>query len=45
MLREELKEDRWVVVFRTAADQAEGMMDSLQKAVTQCTVSRASLRE
>ncbi|KAG8854895.1 hypothetical protein FRB96_007295 [Tulasnella sp. 330] len=35
-LREELKEDKWLAVFRTVSEQAEGMMGSLTKAVTMC---------
>ncbi|KAJ8521243.1 hypothetical protein ONZ45_g2049 [Pleurotus djamor] len=34
VLREELKEDKWLTVFRTVTDQADGMMSSLEKAVT-----------
>jgi len=29
VLREELKEDKWLTVFRTVTDQADGMMSSL----------------
>ncbi|EIW79401.1 hypothetical protein CONPUDRAFT_107775 [Coniophora puteana RWD-64-598 SS2] len=36
VLREELKEDKWLVVFRTVLEQADGMMTSLEKAVTRC---------
>ncbi|EPQ56231.1 hypothetical protein GLOTRDRAFT_59376 [Gloeophyllum trabeum ATCC 11539] len=36
VLREELKEDKWLTVFRTATEQAEGMMTSLEKAVNRC---------
>ncbi|KAH9479392.1 hypothetical protein JR316_0007982 [Psilocybe cubensis] len=36
VLREELKEDKWLTVFRTVTDQADGMMSSLEKAVTRC---------
>ncbi|TFK48532.1 hypothetical protein OE88DRAFT_1704399 [Heliocybe sulcata] len=36
VLREELKEDKWLTVFRTATEQAEGMMNSLEKAVNRC---------
>lgn len=38
VLREELKEDKWLTVFRTVTDQADGMMSSLEKAVTRCQV-------
>lgn len=40
-LREELKEDKWLAVFRTVSEQAEGMMGSLTKAVTMCQVRSA----
>ncbi|KAF8515068.1 hypothetical protein JB92DRAFT_2916096 [Gautieria morchelliformis] len=36
VLREELKEDKWLTVFRSVSEQADGMMKSLEKAVTQC---------
>ncbi|KAH9913926.1 uncharacterized protein B0H18DRAFT_1146992 [Fomitopsis serialis] len=36
VLREELKEDKWLTVFRTVTDQADGMMSSLEKAVNRC---------
>ncbi|TFY56335.1 hypothetical protein EVG20_g8962 [Dentipellis fragilis] len=36
VLREELKEDKWLTVFRTVTDQADGMMTSLEKAVNRC---------
>jgi Yeast cortical protein KAR9 len=39
VLREELKEDKWLTVFRTVTDQADGMMSSLEKAVNRCQVS------
>ena len=38
-LREELKEDKWLTVFRTVTDQADGMMSSLEKALNRCQVS------
>jgi hypothetical protein len=38
VLREELKEDKWLTVFRTVTDQADGMMSSLEKAVNRCQV-------
>ena len=38
-LRDELKEDKWLAVFRNASDQADGMMSSLGKVVNQCSVS------
>ena len=38
VLREELKEDKWLTVFRTVTDQADGMMSSLEKAVNKCQV-------
>ncbi|KAI0705215.1 hypothetical protein BC835DRAFT_1499380 [Cytidiella melzeri] len=36
VLREELKEDKWLTVFRTVTDQADGMMTSLEKAINRC---------
>lgn len=39
VLREELKEDKWLTVFRTVTDQADGMMSSLEKAVNRCQAS------
>jgi len=42
VLREELKEDKWLTVFRTVTEQADGMMSSLEKAITRCQVSDAS---
>ncbi|KAI0741613.1 hypothetical protein C8Q80DRAFT_1274013 [Daedaleopsis nitida] len=36
VLRDELKEDKWLTVFRTVTDQADGMMSSLEKAVNRC---------
>lgn len=42
-LREELKEDKWLAVFRTVSEQAEGMMGSLTKAVNMCQVGDAIL--
>ncbi|KAH8832758.1 hypothetical protein DL96DRAFT_1704811 [Flagelloscypha sp. PMI_526] len=36
VLKEELKEDKWLTVFRTVTDQADGMMSSLEKAVNRC---------
>lgn len=39
VLREELKEDKWLTVFRTVTEQADGMMTSLEKAVNRCQVS------
>lgn len=34
LLRDELKEDKWLVVFRTVSAQAEEMMESLEKVLT-----------
>lgn len=45
VLREELKEDKWLTVFRTVTDQADGMMSSLEKAVNRCQVSPSSVRQ
>jgi hypothetical protein len=39
-LREELKEDRWLGQFRTAANQATEMMTSLEKAMISIQVGR-----
>ncbi|EJD07527.1 uncharacterized protein FOMMEDRAFT_73499 [Fomitiporia mediterranea MF3/22] len=36
VLREELKEDKWLTVFRTVSEQADGMMTSLEKAIQRC---------
>ena len=41
MLREELKEDKWLTVFRTVTEQADGMMSSLEKAINRCQVSKS----
>lgn len=38
ILREELKEDKWLAVFRTVSEQADGMMGSLDKALNLCQV-------
>ncbi|KAF8141521.1 hypothetical protein EV363DRAFT_1391973 [Boletus edulis] len=35
-LQQELKEDKWITVFRTVTEQADGMMASLEKAVNRC---------
>ncbi|CAG8538551.1 10577_t:CDS:1 [Ambispora leptoticha] len=45
-LREELKEDRWLTVFKQVSTQANQMMDSLDRAVRQCRdfISRATNR-
>lgn len=43
VLREELKEDKWLTVFRTVTDQADGMMSSLEKAVNRCQVRTSVL--
>lgn len=39
-LRDELKEDKWLVVFRTVTEQAGGLMSSLEKGVNRCQVRR-----
>ncbi|KAG8987983.1 hypothetical protein FRB90_003043 [Tulasnella sp. 427] len=36
VLRDELKEDKWLAVFRTVSEQADGMMASLDKALMLC---------
>lgn len=43
ILREELREDKWLTVFRTVTEQADGMMTSLEKAVNRCQVRTGSL--
>ena len=43
VLREELKEDKWLTVFRTVSEQADGMMSSLEKAIQRCQVSSKSI--
>lgn len=35
-LKGELREDKWLAVFRTVGEQAEAMMVSLEKAVAHC---------
>ncbi|EJU03822.1 hypothetical protein DACRYDRAFT_43050, partial [Dacryopinax primogenitus] len=35
-LKEELREDKWLAVFRTVSAQADDMMGSLEKAVSTC---------
>ncbi|KZT59040.1 hypothetical protein CALCODRAFT_494043 [Calocera cornea HHB12733] len=35
-LKEELREDKWLAVFRTVSAQADDMMGSLEKAVSMC---------
>jgi hypothetical protein len=35
-LKGELREDKWLAVFRTVGEQAEAMMMSLEKAVSHC---------
>ncbi|ORZ17246.1 hypothetical protein BCR42DRAFT_414233 [Absidia repens] len=35
-LKADLKEDRWLTVFKQVADQVEAMMDGLDKTVEQC---------
>ena len=37
-LRRELADDKWLVVFRTVTEQADNMMASLEKILTQCQV-------
>ncbi|WWD16634.1 hypothetical protein CI109_101064 [Kwoniella shandongensis] len=36
LLKEEMKEDGWLVRFRTTSDQAEAMMDPLRKSLAEC---------
>ncbi|KAJ3993269.1 hypothetical protein F5050DRAFT_1810659 [Lentinula boryana] len=42
VLREELKEDKWLTVFQTVTDQADRMMSSLEKGVNRCQVTEVS---
>lgn len=42
-LQQELKEDKWITVFRTVTEQADGMMSSLEKAVNRCQVRNGIL--
>ncbi|KAI9492572.1 hypothetical protein BDB00DRAFT_827993 [Zychaea mexicana] len=44
-LKEELKEDRWLTVFRQVADQVDVMIDGLDKTVTQCYTIIDQVRE
>ncbi|KAI9258753.1 hypothetical protein BDA99DRAFT_606018 [Phascolomyces articulosus] len=44
-LKEELKEDRWLIVFRQVADQVDVMIDGLDKTVTQCYTMIDQVRE
>ena len=44
-LKIELKEDRWLVVFKQVADQAEDMMDRLDKTVSQCYTMIHQMKE
>jgi len=41
-LRAELKEDKWLIVFRTVTEQAGGLMSSLEKGVNRCQVHLTS---
>ena len=43
-LHEELKEDKWLTVFRTVTEQADGMMSSIEKAINRCQVCCHSFR-
>jgi hypothetical protein len=42
LLRDELREDKWLTVFRTVTEQADGMMGSLEKAIHRCQVGKVS---
>lgn len=44
-LKVELKEDRWLVVFKQVADQVDGMMDGLDKTVSQCYMMIQQIKE
>ena len=37
-LRKELSDDKWLVVFRSVTEQADDMLASLEKILTQCQV-------
>lgn len=38
-LRSELREDKWLAVFRSVGEQSDTMMNSLEKALANCQVS------
>ncbi|KAI8343661.1 hypothetical protein BC941DRAFT_509079 [Chlamydoabsidia padenii] len=44
-LKADLKEDRWLTVFKQVADQVESMMDGLDKTVEQCRTMVQQVRE
>ncbi|CEP18225.1 hypothetical protein [Parasitella parasitica] len=44
-LKIELKEDRWLVVFRQVADQVDDMMNGLDKTVAQCYAMIQQIKE
>jgi hypothetical protein len=44
-LKIELKEDRWLVVFRQVADQVDEMMNGLDKTVAQCYTMIQQIKE
>lgn len=44
-LKIELKEDRWLVVFRQVADQVDEMMNGLDKTVNQCYIMIQQIKE
>ncbi|CAO3586906.1 unnamed protein product [Absidia cylindrospora] len=44
-LKADLKEDRWLTVFKQVADQVEAMMDGLDKTVEQCQAMVKQVRE
>lgn len=44
-LKADLKEDRWLTVFKQVADQVEAMMDGLDKTVEQCQTMVQQVRE
>ncbi|KAG0171788.1 hypothetical protein DFQ28_006424 [Apophysomyces sp. BC1034] len=44
-LKDELKEDRWLAVFRQVADQVEGLIDGLDKTVGQCYAMIQQVRD
>ncbi|OBZ84074.1 hypothetical protein A0J61_07874 [Choanephora cucurbitarum] len=44
-LKLELKEDRWLVVFKQVADQVDEMMNGLDKTVNQCYATIQQIKE
>ncbi|KAI9320211.1 hypothetical protein BX666DRAFT_1920446 [Dichotomocladium elegans] len=44
-LKDELKEDRWLTVFRQVADQVDVMIDGLEKTTAQCYAMIQQIRQ